>query len=55
MKEKEVYYISEHRGSYDNQSELSDNLSDNCDLIIFAISITRFAAYKAKKELEERI
>ena len=49
MKEKEVYYISEHRGSYDNQSELSDNLSDNCDLIIFAISITDLQPIKQKK------
>ena len=31
----EVYYISEHRGSYDNKIELKDSLSDNCDFIIF--------------------
>ena len=49
MREDEVYYISEHRGSYDNKIELKDSLSDNCDFIIFGISITRFAAYEAKK------
>ena len=54
MREEEVYYISEHRGSYDNKIELKDSLSDNCDFIIFAISITRFAAYEAKKELEKK-
>lgn len=54
MREKEVYYISEHRGSYDNKNELRDIIKDNNDLIIFAISITRFAAYKAKFELERK-
>ena len=54
MREDEVYYISEHRGSYDNKIELKDSLSENCDFIIFAISITRFAAYEAKKELEKK-
>ena len=54
MREDEVYYISEHRGSYDNKTELKDSLSDNCDFIIFAIYITIFASYEAKKELEKK-
>ena len=48
MKEDEVYYVSEHRGSYDNQTELEDVLCDDADIIIFSISITRFVAKKVK-------
>ncbi len=54
MSDKEVYYISEHRGSYDNNKELKDSLLKKPDLIIFSISITRFEALKAKKELEKK-
>ena len=52
MKEEEVYYVSEHRGSYDNKSELLDFLPTNPDIIIFAISITRFEAQKVKEILK---
>jgi pyruvate/2-oxoglutarate/acetoin dehydrogenase E1 component len=53
MKEDEVYYVSEHRGSYDNHKELADFLSDNVDIIIFSISITRFEAQKVRDILEK--
>ena len=51
MSEDEVYYVSEHRGSYDNKEELKDFCSNNLDIIIFCISITRFEAQKVKKNL----
>ena len=55
MKDDDVYYISEHRKSYDNSSELKDSLSYNkFDVIIFAISITRFESFKAKNILEKK-
>ena len=55
MKDDDVYYISEHRKSYDNSSELKDSLSYNeFDVVIFAISITRFESFKAKKILEKK-
>ena len=48
MKEDEVYYVSEHRKSYDNIYELKDILNQKkYDLIIFAISVTRFESIKA--------
>ena len=52
MRDNEVYYISEHRGSYDNKSELLDFLPTKPDIIIFAISITRFEAQKVKEKLK---
>ena len=54
MKNDDVLYISEHRGSYDNNKELKDYLPQNCDIILFSISITRFEAIKAKKILEKK-
>ena len=48
-----VVYVSEHRGSYGNTDELKDYLGDNLDIVLFPISITRFEALKAKKELEK--
>ena len=53
MKNDEVMYVSEHRGSYTNTKELDDYLDGDLDLILFPISITRFEAYKAKIELEK--
>lgn len=53
MKDDDVYYVSEHRGSFDNKIELQDDVKGKKDLIIIAISITRFAAIKAKKILEK--
>ena len=55
MKDDDVYYISEHRKSYNNTSELEDSLNhDKFDVIIFAISVTRFESFKAKKVLEKK-
>ena len=53
MNEEEVYYVSEHRASYDNKKELADFLSDDVDIIIFSISITRFEAQKVRETLEK--
>tara|TARA_R110000824_G_scaffold54557_6_gene150567 strand:- start:9639 stop:10562 length:924 start_codon:yes stop_codon:yes gene_type:complete len=52
MQEEEVYYISEHRKSYDNTEEMEDTIHKHADVTLFPISITRFAAEEAKKELE---
>ena len=46
MNNDDVYYVSEHRGSYDNTSELKDTIIDECDLVLFPISITRFEAFQ---------
>ncbi len=54
MMEDDVYYVSEHRGSYDNSTELSDIAIDNCDIVLFPISITRFEAEKARVKLEDK-
>ena len=51
MRDNEVYYISEHRGSYDNRNELNDYLENKLDIILFAISITRFEVQKVKEIL----
>lgn len=52
--EDEVYYISEHRRSYDNTEELQDIFLDDSDIVIFPISITRFDAMEAEKMLREK-
>ena len=52
MKNDEVIYVSEHRGSYDNTKELNDIIYDKSDLVIFSISITRFEALKAQQILK---
>ncbi len=54
MNEKEVYYVSEHRGSFNNTKELVDDIKGKKDFVIIAISITRFEAIKVKKILEEK-
>ena len=54
MKDNDVYYVSEHRGSYDNKNELSDYVPSDPDIILFAISITRFEAQKVKKLFESK-
>lgn len=53
MKDDDVYYISEHRGSYDNDLEMTNTIHKKADLTLFPISITRFAAEKAKQEMEK--
>jgi pyruvate/2-oxoglutarate/acetoin dehydrogenase E1 component len=52
MNNDEVIYVSEHRGSYDNTKELNDIIYDKSDLVIFAISITRFEALKVQEILK---
>lgn len=47
MKSDDVFYVSEHRGSYQNDKELKNIYKNNPDLVIFAISITRFSALDA--------
>ena len=55
MKNDDVYYVSEHRKSYDNSSELKDSLNHKkFDIIIFAISITRFESFKVKEILNKK-
>ena len=53
MKSDDVMFVSEHRGSYENKEELKDFISENLDIILFPISITRFEAQKAKIILEK--
>ena len=52
MSDDDVYYISEHRRSYDNKNEFDNILHDKADFTIFPISITRFDAEEARKILE---
>ena len=51
MQNDDVYYISEHRGSYANKDELQDIIYDDPDFVLLPISITRFAAQQASLEL----
>ena len=51
LKDDTVYYVSEHRGSYTNKDEIKNLYFKNPDFVIFAISITRFAAKKAIEDL----
>lgn len=47
MKKNDVFYISEHRGSYEKAKEFKNIVKKNLDLILMPISITRFSAEKA--------
>ncbi len=51
MSDDDVYYISEHRVSYDNANEFEDIILDESDITFFPISITRFEAEEARKIL----
>ena len=51
MKNDDVFYVSEHRGSYVNEKELEDVIFENSDYVLCPISITRFAAQEISKEL----
>lgn len=53
LKDDSVYYVSEHRGSYQNKYEIPNIYSKNPDIVIFAISITRFEAKKAIEILKQ--
>jgi acetoin:2,6-dichlorophenolindophenol oxidoreductase subunit beta len=54
MVNDDVYYISEHRKSYDNTEELNDVILEDSDVVLFPISITRFEVEEARKRLMER-
>lgn len=54
MSEEEVYYVSEHRGAYNNTEEMADLLKSNPKITLFPISITRFAAMEAANELQKQ-
>lgn len=54
MNSDDVFYVSEHRGSYNNSEELQDIEYKNPDFVLFPISITRFAAMEASKKLAEQ-
>ncbi len=54
LKDDNVYYVSEHRGSYPNKKELPNIYMERPDLVIFAISITRFEAKIAVQILKEQ-
>jgi len=53
LKEDDVYYVSEHRGSFNNTKEFKNDIYGTKDIFLIAISITRFAAEKAKEILEK--
>jgi pyruvate/2-oxoglutarate/acetoin dehydrogenase E1 component len=53
MDQDDVFYVSEHRGSYGNTEELPDIVYQNSDIVLFPISITRFAAQEASLKLKE--
>lgn len=54
MSDDDVYYISEHRGSFSNTGDLVDVSEGTPDFVIFAISVTRFSAIEAARILEKR-
>ena len=51
MASDEVFYVSEHRGAYNNTDDLPDIEFDNPDFVLFPISICRFAALEAARQL----
>ncbi len=53
MSDDDVYYVSEHRGSFGNTEEFKNDIKGKKDIVIIAVSITRFAAIEAKKILEK--
>lgn len=53
MNDNVPYYVSEHRKSYDNTEELHDEILPSCDIVLFPVSVTRFAAIEAKSNLEK--
>ena len=53
MLKDDVFYISEHRSSYSNQKEFKNIVKKDFDLIIMSISVTRFSAVKAVKDLNK--
>jgi len=54
MKNDDVVYVSEHRGAYGFSGVLDNIYYDNPDVVLFPISITRFAAVEASIELKKK-
>ena len=53
MKNEDVLYISEHRGSYNNTKDIKDLIYEKNHVVIFAISITRFNSLESIKILKK--
>ncbi len=53
MKKKDVFYVSEHRGSYGQKKEFKNIINKKLDLILMPISITRFSAVEALLQLKK--
>ena len=53
MKGSDVFYISEHRKSYEYSIEFKNIINKKLDIILMPISITRFAAQKAVLQLKK--
>ena len=53
LNDDDVYYVSEHRGSYDNEKELPNLYQNKPDIVLLAISITRFEAVKVAEILKK--
>ena len=51
MKGSDVFYVSEHRKSYEYSIEFKNIINKKLDIILMPISITRFAAQKAVLQL----
>ena len=54
MKNDDVLYVSEHRGAYGYSGVLENIYYTKPDVVLFPISITRFAAEEASKELSKK-
>tara|TARA_Y100000296_G_scaffold67338_1_gene79915 strand:- start:1574 stop:2485 length:912 start_codon:yes stop_codon:yes gene_type:complete len=54
MSEDEVYYISEHRRSYDNTKELLNVILEDSDIVLFPMGVTRFDAMVAREMLLDK-
>ena len=54
LSDDSVYYVSEHRMSYDNKNELDDIIYDKSDIVLFPFSITRFEAKKVEVILKNK-
>lgn len=53
MSGDDVVCISEHRKSYDNKNELPDITFESPDFVLYPISVTRFAAIEASRQLSK--
>lgn len=51
MKDDEVYIVSEHIDSYNNEKELKNHLSEQPDITLLPIGITRFNSELAREQL----